>query len=158
MNSCNNTELFLEEINRLAMNIWKGEFAICNLTDNTLSKLVEGDNPIYRIAKDKVLFGYKGVVTSIPFTPVTRQQAVSFMDSLEESSDKDFEPNGSECEIHEISPLQWEKLREIVGGVAIPKDSDTDWLVQAGMLEYLPSGNIKATKTGKAWVSLRSIG
>jgi hypothetical protein len=150
----NDPEQLVEEINRASVMSFKGNFAVCKTTSENMFKLIEHGIPIYKVQENEALFGYTRPIAGTVFTSLSRSQALHWFNSLVESSEIQPDISEDECEVYELSQTQWDKLKEIALGATVPKDSDVDWLSEAGLVDYLESGNPQATSLGKDWVSL----
>ena len=149
-----NAEILTEEINRASLKEHLCNFALAK-TSFILPALIEGGNPVYKIKGDTVLFGYTNPPIGVGYTKLSRDQALSWFNALNESEDTSEESDSGACEIFEVTPYQWDKLTQIVNGSQVEVDEDVRWLEEAGLVSIRPSGNPQATSLGRDWARLK---
>jgi len=152
-----NAEILIEEINRTSLKEHLCSFALAK-TDFILPALIEGGNPVYKIKGDTVLFGYTNPPVGVGYTKLSRDQALSWFNSLNESDtgeDTSEESDSGACEICEVTPYQWDKLVQIVNGEQTEVDEDVRWLAETGLVTIKLSGNPQATSLGRNWARLK---
>lgn len=142
-----------ETINRTNLRDYRHSFAVVSSQDGVVTKLIEGGNPVFKLRGDSILFGYETPLKGVPFSKLSKDQAMAWFDTLNESDDSPSNDSGA-CEVYEVTQYQWDKLVQVSNGEQVPMDSDVDWLVKAGLVTIRPSGNPQATPLGREWSAM----
>ena len=109
--------------------------------------------PVFRVGQKRALFGYDTPPSGLAITAVSKSQLSESHESAETVTPDPVESGA--CEIAEVSPKQWEVLKQLLHGERVDKNSpDISYLVSIGLVDQTDGGNLKLSKMAKEWVTM----